>query len=364
MKKLLLLSFALFASFNFSLAQTIYTADNNPGAIGGTNVFLGPTALTDAIAAASGGDIIHVVRSSNDYGATTIDRPLSIFGIGLNPDTDGNNRSIVSTISITDPIASGTRLSGLWINTILNLGGTAGTLSNLLIENSNIFRIHQVSGSTLISNVIIRNNMFGNGNTLTEEAISLVSGSVSLIVIANNVIIGASTASHGHGAVAASNGTSIENNLFIGSSSTVRYAFEGLSGCSVKNNIFYGLQPHGGVSGSTFENNISYNTGSAGTDVFSTASGNTSVGNKESMNPQLVNVPYSATINITTFDPSLVPGSPAENAGEDGTDMGVYGGPAPMKLSGTLIPLIQSLTLPSMILKGNDLPVQIKAEGN
>ena len=363
MKKLLLLSFTVIASLSVSLAQTIYTADNNPGAIGGANTFTGPTALTDAIAAATAGDIIHVVRSSTDYGTITIDKQLSIFGIGLNPDTDGNERSIVSTVLIDDPVASGTRISGLRITNQLGLGGTTGVLSNLLIENSRIRWIQHLSVNTTLSNIIIRNNVIGSGFTTTEEKIDLLAGAISNIIIANNVLY---VSTFPHGVITARNGTSIENNLFIGNgigSASLYYAFENFNGNSVKNNIFFLLRPHaiGSFNNNTFENNITYNTAA---DAFSTANGNISQNNIEAQDPLMTNVPFGGSIDYSTFDPTLLGGSPAIGSGEGGTDMGVFGGPAPMKLSGTLIPLIQSLTLPSMILKGTDLPVQIKAEGN
>ena len=363
MKKLLLLSFTVIASLSFSWAQpTIYTADINPGAIGGVNVFTGPTALADAIAAASDDDIIHVVRSSLDYGTTTIDKRLNILGIGLNPDTDGNERSVVSTVNIADPLASGTRISGLHITTILNLGGTAGVLSNLLIENSKIKEIKHTSNATSLTNLIIRNNVLDNPGG-SSETIHLILNFHSNVIIANNVIYG--TPNNGEGRITANNGTSVENNLFI-SGEELDAAFENFHGNTVKNNIFVGIGVSNitGITNNTFEYNLSYNCGSRCN--FPSTSGNTKTGNLQNVNPLMANVPNNYGIDFSIFDPTLdtVTPSLAIGAGEGGTDMGVFGGAAPMKLSGTLIPLIQSLTLPSMILKGTDLPVQIKAEGN
>lgn len=348
-------------------AQTIWTADNNPGAVGGANTFTGPTALTDAIAAAAAGDIIHVVRSSLDYGTTTVDKQLTIFGIGLNPDTDGNERSTVSTVNIADPVASGTRISGLWITTVLNLGGTAGNLVNLLIENSFIRRIQHTSATTLLGSIVIRNNVIGSGSPpSTDEVIDLLAGAMSNIIIANNVIYRAQA--NDNGAINADNGTSVENNLFISTSSNKYWAFEVFNGNTVKNNIFYGLRPAGVTSfnNNTFKNNLSFNTGT-NSDGFSNVNGNNSdATNLAGVNPLLTNVPFATFIDFSTFDATLdaATPSPAIGAGEGGTDMGVFGGPAPMNFNGTLIPLIQSLTLPSMILKGDVLPVQIKAKGN
>ena len=50
-----------FLSTNWLSAQTLYVANNNPGAASGINVFIGTAAIADAMAAASNGDIIYVV---------------------------------------------------------------------------------------------------------------------------------------------------------------------------------------------------------------------------------------------------------------------------------------------------------------
>lgn len=349
-------------------AQTIYTVDNNPGAIGGANTYTGATALQDAIADPTivAGDIIHVTRSSIDYGAITIDRQLNIFGIGLNPDTDGSERSEVSTVNITEPAATGTRISGLHITTLLNLGGTAGALNNLLLENSNIFRIQHTTNTTTLTNLIIRNNVIGSGaNGGTDETIDLIPDFHANVIIANNVIY--TKTSNAEGAITANNGTSVENNLFIGGDPNDA-AFENFNGNTVKNNIFNGMLVFGvvGIANNTFENNLSFNCGGGIGCFFPSTNGNTKAGNLENIDPLMANVPSNYGIDFATFNPTLntVTPSPAIGAGEGGTDMGVFGGAAPMKLDGTLIPLIQALTLPSLILKGTDLPVQIQATGN
>ena len=85
------------------MAQNILIADNNVGAVAVANkVFVGATALQDAVAFASDDDIIQVIRSSVNYGTITIDKRLNIFGIGLNPDTEGGSLSPVTQIDITE----------------------------------------------------------------------------------------------------------------------------------------------------------------------------------------------------------------------------------------------------------------------
>jgi hypothetical protein len=347
-----------------SWAQTIYTADNNPGAIGGVNIFTDSvTALQDAIAAASAGDIIHVTRSAVNYGDIIIDKQLSIFGIGLNADVDASVQSRVNIIDVTDPLASGTRISGVWVLTVINLGGNAGTLSNLLIENGFIRRIQHTTATTILTSLIIRNNVIGSSLTTAEEEIDLLGGAISNVVIANNIIY--TTGTSNEGVITASNGTIVENNLFYGNANGFFYAFENFSGNSVKNNMFMGLRPHGigSFSSNTFENNISFDNG--GNDIFSTSSGNLSINNIESQNPLFTNAnTQGAFMDFSTFDATLQAGSPAIGTGEGGTDMGIFGGASPMNFEGTLIPTIQTITVPTMVVKGDSLAVQIKAKGN
>ncbi|MEQ8812088.1 MAG: hypothetical protein RIE59_23675 [Imperialibacter sp.] len=357
---------------HYGTAQNILTADRNPGAVAvAGSVFVGATALQDAIAAAVDDDIIHVIRSSTSYGAIIVDKRLNIFGIGLFPDTDGSNRSYVTTVEIADPVASGTRISGMVISTSLTLGGIAGALNNLLIENSQILRIQHEGSTTTLNNIIIRNNLLGNGiGASTEETIDFLVGYVSNVVIANNVIYGSSALAD---CCNASQGTlttdfsTIENNLFIHTDvvSGGWFAFEELRNSIVKNNIFYGIGPRGKLvlSNNTFENNLSFT--SKPTQGFLTTGGNTSVNNITGQNPLFVNVSFGTGVpSLSTFDPTLDTGSPALGSGTSGTDMGVYGGPIPFNLEGTLIPTIQVLDVPSMVIEGNDLNVHIQAKGN
>jgi len=352
-------------------AQNILTADRNPGAVAVPGaVFVGSTALQDAIAAATNDDIIHVIRATTSYGAITIDKRLNIFGIGLYPDTDGSSRSVVTTIAMADPAASGTRLSGLVVVTEITLGGTAGALGNLLIENSQIKQLTHSSSSTTLNNVIVRNNILGSGfGIVAEETVKFLSGFVSNVVIANNVIYGTSNESYGtalYGALTADQST-IENNIFVHTDAEANgwFAFYELRNSIVKNNIFYGVGPQAKsvLSGNSFENNLSFTSKPTG--PFLTTGANTSVNNITSQDPKFVNLTFGLAVpSLSTFDPALDTGSPAIGAGTNGTDMGVYGGPIPFSLQGTLIPTIQVLDVPSMVIEGNSLNVHIQAKGN
>jgi len=350
----------------WSVAQTTYTANNNPGAVTGVNIFTGATALQDAIAAASAGDIIYVVRSATSYGATTVDKQLTIYGIGLNPDTDGSTRSIVNIIIIADPVATGTRISGLNISNRMELGGVAGALNNLLIENNRIRWIRHVDATTTLANLMIRNNVIGSGSASADTRVDLLAGAIANVVIANNVLY---VGLPNNGVITASNGTSIENNLFIGTGADIgtgqarMYSFENFNGNSVKNNIFHRIRPDafGSFTNNTFENNISFDSGA---DFFSTANGNTSFNNLTSQDPLITNVGAGDAINYSTFDPTLMVGSPAIGTGVGGIDMGVLGGGSPFDLEGSPLPLVHEINAPPTISQGSDLPINIKGSGN
>jgi len=355
--------------FTTSSAQSILTADNNPGAVAvAGEVFIGATALQDAIAAATDDDLIHVIRSTNNYGTATIDKRLNIFGIGLFPDTDGAVRSTMSTIDIPDAAASGTRISGMVVTT-LNLGAGTGAVNNLLIENGQFRQILHVSNTTTLNNLIIRNCILGQ-NLSSAQTIDFLFGFVSNVVIANNLIYGSTSGAGnpfiGDNGTISTDQSTIENNIFVHQLVTTNqwFAFHDLRNSTVKNNIFYRMSPQAKVvlSQNSFENNLSFNTN---LDIFSTASSNTSTNNLEGQDPQFVKVPNANNVaSLSTIDPNLVGGSPAEGTGTAGTDMGVYGGPIPFNLEGTLIPTIQELDVPSMVVEGNTLDVHIKAKGN
>jgi hypothetical protein len=68
-----------------------------------------------------------------------------------------------------------------------------------------------------------------------------------------------------------------------------------------------------------------------------------------------------------SYDLTLQPGSPALSTDPlnlSTEDIGPSGGPTPFDAEGNLLPLIQSITVPSVITVGTDLPVKIKAKGN
>lgn len=187
MKNIVFLVCGLLTAAVITHAQTIYVANNNPGAATGVNVFTGTTALQDAIDAAADGDIIYVVPSLLLYESANIVKELTVFGIGLRPDKNLAAKSDVSWIYID---ASNVRVSGL-VSAGIYLGNnsTNTTFSNIIIENSRIKNVWQKDDSSLLlDRVLIRNNV------ITVGIRSIRFGNISNVTITNNVIYSVSGA--------------------------------------------------------------------------------------------------------------------------------------------------------------------------
>ena len=361
MKKLILLTIFIISSISSIYAQVLRVANNNPGAALGTNVYTGATALQDAIAASSPGDVIYVVPSAVNYGIATITQSLTLFGIGISPDTQSPNRSFLNTIEVD---ASNVRISGISSTSEIELGlNTTGTLTDILIENSRVRAIQmQASGccsTSDISNLTIRNNVL-QGTTGSGGHIRL--RTTSNAIITNNFFI--TNFTNGGDMVVACCGALFEYNLFADNGNDP--PFDELTGCIFNNNIFYGTNPQ--IPASSTNNIWNYNMsfGGAGTVFNTTTNGNTGTGNIENVDPLFVNMPITGSWN-SSRDITLTAGSPAlasDPGNLSGEDIGPSGGATPFQSEGNLLPLIQNITIPAVIPVGTDLPVTIKAKGN
>ncbi|MEM1002834.1 MAG: right-handed parallel beta-helix repeat-containing protein [Bacteroidota bacterium] len=219
-------------------AQTIYIANNNPGAPGGVNTFTGSSALADALIAASNGDIIYLVPSPTNYGNPMISKQLTIYGGGFNPDKDSPEVTLIGTTRL-DIAASNVTLSGL---TITGIAYTNGNISNIVIEKCAIKQFAN-NGGAAQGNILIHNNIFGQ-NIPTNQYVMNFGTISSNIIISNNIIY--HNQSNGFGLINTSNGTTVENNIFIGpSSGTTVSAFDNFNFGTVKtiSSMGYSLCP-------------------------------------------------------------------------------------------------------------------------
>jgi len=362
--KLIQLFICLWFTSQIALSQTLFVANNNPGALTGVNTFLGSTALQDAFTASAAGDIIYLVPSSVSYGNLSITREITLFGVGIRPDKDLGAKSLIGQINVD---ADNVRLSGLVsqsggssIEVRVGWNSSGGNIDGLTIENCRFRRVlMEGTPDATASNVLIRNNVITGTGSLASHVLL---NTTSNVVITNNIFIEGGSAA---GMIRATNAT-ITYNVFSDTQNEI--PFDAVVNCIIDHNIFYGVRVDIPITatGNSWTYNLSYGNTLDSFNVFNTTTnGNTGTGNIESVggsnNPLFLNFPPT-NIWDDSYDLTLQGGSPALNV--NGTDIGSSGGATPFDFEGNLLPLIQSVTVPAVIPVGTNLPVTIKAKGN
>ena len=344
---------------HLSFAQTTFIANNNPGAVTGVNIFTGATAFNDALAAASDGDIIYIVPSGTNYGDIALSKELTLYGGGYNPDNQTGLKSLIRSIQIS---ASNTRISGIrltdtpWDGVALRINAS---IINTTIDKC-IFNRFEATGAG-IANIIIQNCIILQGSSNYGAQMFIMNSAIPNIRFSNNIVF--STQNTSWGILYGFNGAIIQNNLFIASSSgTLQRIFGRVTNSQIKNNIFFGITPK---SASTFTgNSIDYNlTFNSSDNDFTTTNNTIGANNLINEDPLFVNVSYGQSWSFN-YDATFQAASLAIGAGDDNTDICLYGGGTPYDDNGTPLPSVQSITLPSMISQGSDLPINIKGKGN
>ncbi|MEQ9466759.1 MAG: hypothetical protein RLN88_05065 [Ekhidna sp.] len=332
---------------------TVITVDNNGNAPAGVE-----TSIATAIGNATAGDTLLIIPSSSTYGNVNVTKPLTIIGVGFNPDMEIPFTSQVSNLTIYTA-ASGSKIIGLEITGYLYLGNTSGALSDLVIENNRINYISN-SGANSLTNVLIRQNVIQPTPTFTFS-INLTTTNQSNIRVSNNVFANTGTTNQYRGAYVTTGGVTFDHNTFLGTAS--QSAFYQLINCLVTNNIFVTIYPGfqaGGSANVLYKNNLSndYTFGSiTGTNIRFDS-------NIDTTDPTFVNLPLTTFSYDYSLDPTLDAGSAGENAATDGTNLGVDGGTSPFKLSGSVLPVVRRFDLPSNITEGTDADATIEVTGN
>ena len=400
-KKIYLLVYCLltyifmFLTIGSAKAQNTFIADNNFNAPTGTKVF---STIQAAVNAASPGDIIQVQPSPTTYGNVSINiSNLTLMGIGFNVDKDIPLTSNMGDIILTNASDNGTDADGTIIKGLnfryLLPGTNTGTtylLENILVHNCQFQYIYNDGGGyspidgfevrdcyitssvggygiyieRIATNTIIRNNLLLRG-------IAFLSATAGSNTITNNILY------DGIYVNAGSVNTKILNNNFIGATGTESAFTTELQNCDVSNNIFYGSTPSIATGGgsistlfqnNTFSNNLVYSTGDDTMPPSGGGGGNIDGGGNVAGNPDFINVSLLNTWS-TAYDFTLNGGSPAENMGLDGSDIGITGGLNPWMdtnfvLNTTSVPVIQILNTSTILNQNVDLPIRVKAYSN
>ncbi|NQZ76869.1 MAG: hypothetical protein HRT61_12330 [Ekhidna sp.] len=344
--------FALFITLVAFANAQVTIVDNNGNAPAGVE-----TSLSTAITNATAGDTLLIIPSTTNYGNISIDKELTIIGVGFNPDMDIFLTSTVGSVTL-QTAASGTKLIGLVLTGTLVFGNAAGTLSDLVIENNKLSYISYSGSLTSLVNVLVRQNVITPTSSGFDIQLSVTNQ--SNILFSNNVFSNLSTSTIYRGASITTGGVTFDHNTFMGTSS--QRAFYDIRNCLVTNNIFVTINPSAEVSST---NNVVYRNNLSNTvDAFSSLNGtNITVDSNIEDEPAFVNLPNTTVTYTYDLDPTLTTG-PGQNGATDGTDIGVTGGTSAFKLSGSTLPVVKRFDFPSSIIEGNDVDATIEVTGN
>lgn len=319
---LLLLFLIGFQVSGHSQVTTVSSSTNSPGQY---------TDLQQAIDNAQPGDTIYV--HGGDYSTITVDKQLTLIGPGYNIQGQFTSRAWIPAVILDKNIpytsAKGSRFIGLHIGYIVNLGGNQHQIDDIVFERCHFTTntLNRLSGN----NWVFKNNWFswaGSGCIFINEW--------DTIVIANNIF----NTTDGVLVIRESNKDSvlITNNLFLGGYQNSNQ-FDNITNALFENNIFFGKTPQGAAN-SVFNNNITFGYTPPGPNVLPYGS-NTGSNNLSNTDPLFKKVPQSSSGGkyVFSFDNDYRLGtvSPGLNAGTDGQDIGLFGGPYPMLLNDTVL---------------------------
>jgi len=362
MKKLFFYVVVLAISGITIQAQTVRFVDNNQGAPTASGVNY--TDIQAAVDASSPGDIIYIQPSPNNYGNITMTKRLNIYGIAHNPELNAGQRPYVPNIYFNGAAAM-SKISGLYVSNIYlsyNFNNNGVVISN----NEIIGEIQGPGNTTTNNDIIIVGNYFNNAG----GSHSIDNNSGQNWTIANNLFYKNHTQPTYQLLYRLNNTTLLNNNIILtrqnGDSNQSIEIFLNCNATQISNNIFIFTGNNvanmnlGGNTSLLFNNNLTYNV----TSPFDALAGSNNI---DDTNPQFVSFDPSLALKNPSNDFHIQGGSPAQNAGSDGNDLGVFNGAYPFSIRGypTELPYLTDFVIFNNILsEGTDLNINVKANAN
>jgi len=343
----LLIGLLVLAAFpQATQAQTIRRV-NNVG-VTGPNIYSTLQAAHDASAS---GDIIYLEPSSISYGALNCVRPITIIGngyflqqnTGLQLDT---RDALVGTVTFGNGSA-GSRITGCVLEGNVNIGASNITVERNLFTTAYCYIGYTpATGGVTVNSIVVRQN-FINGN---YSLILYPAGNttISNVNVSNNIITGGiSTATSQYTRLS---GILISNNV-LGTLTGSTSANLEVDNAVIKNNIL----TYTGTNNNFTPRNNAYNNNISGNTAFGTANGN-----QQNIPPTSVFVGGTASTD-GAFQLRAAPNT-AIGTGENGTNVGAFGGTAPYRIAG--IPNVPTIYQYSQSVTGNTLNATISTRSN
>lgn len=303
------------------------------------------TDLQAAHDAASSGDTLYLEASPTSYGSLTISKKIHIFGTGYFLGQNLNLQANVATSKVYDILfAAGcdeSTIQGLVVTHAIQTSGGDPAFSDVIISRNYIEGGIYFSTAGLVEDIFIMHN-FIRGSFNTFYSVRTLGTSNKNLIVLNNIFDYGSVYSY----IAFHTQTSgvFTNNIFANSSITVVNS-------DFQNNIL--VQPSvSNLAANTFSYNICTGT--------QFPAGNN---NQQNVNNASIFVGYPTQGSYTSDNRyELLPGSPAEGAGNGGVDCGVFGGTQPYVLSGIPpIPTIYKFESPSVVTGNFNITVSTRS---
>lgn len=302
MKKEFLLSIVLlFAVVMYSTAQKSVALHSN----GTTTIFSGDTPLTEAYDAAATGDTLYV-SGGNFVAPTTIDKGLVIIGAGFDTDSTAvtGKTYIYSSPVNSGRIIIGSNASNLYMEGMQFQGGfhkSNAAITGFTLIRLKIADIYFVNTGAIPTNAsIIQCDIAGNidiqGVTYSVISNCILKGRIlnsDSNVFKNNVI----TKVDGNGTLGNCDANTFTNNILTSGS----------------------LISDGNCSYNNFQHNI-----------FAQTSPNLGAGSTDLNNYKGIDI-ATVFVDLAGSDFHLLPDASTTYLGDDGTEVGLYGGLLPFK---------------------------------
>ena len=297
MKKItLFLIFFLFAVV-YSTAQKSVALHSN----GTTTIFGGDSPLIDAYDASITGDTLYV-SGGNFTMPTTIDKGLVIIGAGYHPESTAATQK--TYIMNTSNISFGDNASNLYIEGMEFYSGL--TKSNAVMTNFTLIRC-KINGQIIFS---------GSGDPTYATIVQCdINGHIQLQGVTYSLISNCIIRSQ----LNYSSNNTVENNIFLYAISSTL-----LNHCHSNmfwNNIF--SSPQGSIAYSSSNNNFQYN-------IFTGATQNLGTTPTDLNNYKEVDI-ATVYVNVSEGDYHLLGDASTTYVGDDGIEVGIYGGVLPFK---------------------------------
>lgn len=320
------------------------------------------TGLQAAVDAAAAGDTILITGGGANYGNVTLVKRLVLIGEGIRSNTVGVDYLYLRRYNAALGSDS-SQFIGLYLNYIRIDGGFSGgssPLSGYTFERCGIYSFSSDYGG-LVSDITFRHcYFFGGGTVYFRETFRNTT--------LTNCIFNGGAFTHNtchNGGNMMNSQVVIRNSLFLNRTSRFFTEYCGnLNGLVLENNIFFRAEPTG-CDNCVFNNNLTY--ANTGTSVLPTP-GSMGSGNIANADPMFVNFPFNLTSPNAGFswdhNYELQPGSPAIGTGTNGTNIGIWGGNAPVSQipSTPRIPAVTELNIPvSSVPVGGTLQINLRA---